>query len=1470
MLLAVMSATGAWAEEEIIGTTDTGFTLSGSSTEGYKCTTTNFTITCPDKNGGKIKLAKDGSKNFNVKVNEGKNIKISSILIHYSKLKEPDEVTPNLGKCEAPDYVSYTQEWTAPTEGATSVTFTGSNTVEDININQVTIIYTQSSTSEKQNVTLSWPANMVKTVKVGSEITNAVTASPKVTGISYTSSDANIATVTENGTVHGVAAGTAKITASFAGDANYNPASTYYEVTVINTWTVSYNKNGHGVEDVPGTFSVENGYVLTSDNLPTLTEDGYTFGGWYLESSLTNKAVAGTTAITGNTTLYAQWTQNIDQNAVRRVVVFPRSKVSNFGGAAGNTTSISKNNDNADPTDTAPKILTLSTADTKVQAQGFPNGEGKPGSGFKVVNGGTFKITAEEGYKIKLIALMTGETNRSLTASPDAKAESAANDSIYRYNFANGETEVTFTNNNSNSIYVYVINVTYEYAAQEGKTPLLVEFEGNRILNGYVGDNGVVLPKHTIKTNDGTVVTEGYKLKYVSNNTKIVEVPNEYNNSLNLKTEGTAAVTVVIEPTDAQYEGGSGVVTVVSRPLPKLTVNAADILMNSNLLQQKEPSVNVWLNGKKLKSNEYMLTFTKKEDENNIVSISNEKPFVNINRTDAYNYKTGTATITVTATPTADYADENHCQAGSENFSFTVKPAGEQRTPTIDVPTEVTFATGQTKTIEPRIVYDGSDITARFENFKCSVTEAGSSVGASAQMKDVTENKINRKYCEIKTGSAPTTTVSGNEKTKNPFVVTITATPKKDYSDQYISPVTQTIKVNVENVATYKQLTIAGIDDLHGKVGEELNLPALNVTSGNNPISLEDMNVEVTSTAAQVVVRDLGRKNFTLLCAEMDTVTVRVRVSSKDDIAEKYEDAITRFRVIVTDDKVYKVEQKPVVNGTTVELPDITMTYGGWVFTEDYKTRLEKTFGSKEKIWCKKKNGEVKYTDDAGSPKNFTYLIDGSSHENPRDELGANCAPNGTTVDYNGKDFKFIDNMFSVPAEGAYLIFAPKVNGRVTAHVLQDGVFNWDNGKNEVGYSPNRRVFVIDESGKRMEDDDIAAFIDVTTQTMPKKEVNKVKTPVTDITQYGKDPGWQPSIDFDCPDDLFTYNNNNVTNFVNNLYKRKCNSENDKLVGGYIVLTKAPVTYSFDVKAGKTYYLYCFGSKLSLYGYEFKPADDVKEYEVTFKEKYEKDEAIPTIDASEEKQKEMAKVTIERVFKSGIWNSCVLPFSLNKQQVDAIFGQTRDKTCTNGTEILYFDHVDKSTSTIHFVRHAYNTIVAGKPFLIKPTKENAKICPENMGDSPYVTIESATAEKFGKDKETADWYWQGSYTPFDISKGSYVIRDYAVDGTSADGRIVCYTPDASLEIKGFRGYLTTKDKSIAATAKPMTVAFSDFESGETTYIDNVEIGEDGTLREGMSGKIYNLHGQMVRSNASQLNTLPKGIYIVNGTKVSVK
>lgn len=69
--------------------------------------------------------------------------------------------------------------------------------------------------------------------------------------------------------------------------------------------------------------------------------------------------------------------------------------------------------------------------------------------------------------------------------------------------------------------------------------------------------------------------------------------------------------------------------------------------------------------------------------------------------------------------------------------------------------------------------------------------------------------------------------------------------------------------------------------------------------------------------------------------------------------------------------------------------------------------------------------------------------------------------------------------------------------------------------------------------------------------------------------------------------------------FKNNVYESLLSTKivpnaaagNRKGSHGWCVLADSPVTYTFNVKAGKIYYLYNFGSKIGFYGFSFDEGD---------------------------------------------------------------------------------------------------------------------------------------------------------------------------------------------------------------------------------------------------------------------------------------
>ena len=77
----------------------------------------------------------------------------------------------------------------------------------------------------------------------------------------------------------------------------------------VETHTVTFNNNGGSTQASPQTMEVADGHTISPEPIPPL-RTGYTFSGWYTTSGATTAWDFATNVVTGDTTLYAGWTQN--------------------------------------------------------------------------------------------------------------------------------------------------------------------------------------------------------------------------------------------------------------------------------------------------------------------------------------------------------------------------------------------------------------------------------------------------------------------------------------------------------------------------------------------------------------------------------------------------------------------------------------------------------------------------------------------------------------------------------------------------------------------------------------------------------------------------------------------------------------------------------------------------------------------------------------------------------------------------------------------------------------------------------------------------------------------------------------------------------------------------------------------------------------------------------------------------------
>lgn len=984
--------------------------------------------------------------------------------------------------------------------------------------------------------------------------------------------------------------------------------------------------------------------------------------------------------------------------------------------------------------------------------------------------------------------------------------------------------------------------------AASAKQRLSANFDTNNI-KVITGTKSITLPNLTVKAGSTELTASDYSVSYESDENEIATLNGTQVNFVSGKT-GLVTITAKVTPTNAtKYEGTEAYYQIrIQDPTP-LNISVTDIDMNATDAEIKEPVVKVYgENDKLLKlGTDYTLSYSVNGGP---VSFPNGKLTVAGNK---YNWTEGVSTITVTATPTESMGKDY--TAGSVDFTYTVNK-GLITPKFLDVFSganiKLAVKSGDKNnfnTFTVPLIYDGEDVSSYF-NYTYEITST-----STANKQNVNGNMLT--YYPKNAGTY-TVKVSATVKTDKD-------NPALDYSDVYSNPtsITFTLDVNANYIRPVVNLNPVSVNMY---TGTREDAPDVTITNykDNSVIDESTYNVSWTTFTPGICKVDA---NGNIEAVSEGDGKIRVVVTG-----DNMESTTAFLNVLVDDPAMYRVKGTGTYgNQTRMWNQDKTMSVvlGGWLFPNPVATngptsnpKGPSTEGlSAGYYWGTDKNL-------SSLPKwkltGFDYYVVGDNNKNARQENGSNALPETTNI-YSA-DFKTYtgtikDKMFNVPCSGSFLEFNPATNGKVTVHIFQNGAFDAKTTKKdgtvikEYQYRPQRRIFVMDEAGNFVES---TAHIE-TTSGKPTGGIQNISSYKWDLNPNGKDTA--PTIDqvrshfngipttFDMTTDAFkndVYESLLSTGIVPNAAAGKGNGSL-----GWSVLADSPVTYTFNVKAGKTYYLYNFGSKIGFYGFSFdkdetKPIVDVKEY----------DAETANVNNVVEKTLDghVAQVKIARQMVANRWTTCVLPFSLNRQQVDAIFGPAYSATAKEGTQILYFDHVEGNKA--YFVRHAYNTIVAGKPFLIKPTKEVTSINTADATDYPYVTIENTKPDNWC---ESNGYVWTSSYNTMDIVKNDYFIG-------ASDGKFKAYSANSG-KVKGFRGFLKA---NLSAGAKPRMLSIStssitDGNDGETTGIEDLIITTDGELMPANS-RVYNINGQLVSEDASSFQSLPSGIYIINGKK----
>lgn len=459
-----------------------------------------------------------------------------------------------------------------------------------------------------------------------------------------------------------------------------------------------------------------------------------------------------------------------------------------------------------------------------------------------------------------------------------------------------------------------------------------------------------------------------------------------------------------------------------------------------------------------------------------------------------------------------------------------------------------------------------------------------------------------------------------------------------------------------------------------------------------------------------------------------------------------------------------------------------------------------------------------------------------------------------------------------LPCRGSHIKIEPTDAGLISVYVMQEGCVSHDNEDEPIDVTV-KKVYVADEKGE-----------------IVKEVVADTKSKVA--AQMWKDDG-RARAEYRWGDPKFAYNEATKDSFLKiesfddkwsfldnwpnpGMQQHVFKLGNDK--DGHVLITKGIVRYTFNVLPGKTYYIFSNTAKLGLAGFTFEQGRHAKYEEVMPDAKHyewratgefvnvSKDENGVTLDDTKDYSaliKKNVDVTLKRTFYKNYWNAICLPYSINRRQIEEVFG--------DGTMVVLMKNIDTPNKKVMFIEHANQDIIAGYPYLIFPTNKtdndkkdhsviNSITTRATFGeaDSPLFSVGTdGNTYPFTEPMQSDALVFKGTFINTTLNEGSYVVTNKGV---------LSRIPKDGMKIRPYRSYIYFNRQTAGAKAislQDMNVNGFENDEDNTTGIENL-LFESGILTH--SADVYSIDGQLVRSKALNFNGLPKGVYIVNGKK----
>lgn len=234
-----------------------------------------------------------------------------------------------------------------------------------------------------------------------------------------------------------------------------------------------------------------------------------------------------------------------------------------------------------------------------------------------------------------------------------------------------------------------------------------------------------------------------------------------------------------------------------------------------------------------------------------------------------------------------------------------------------------------------------------------------------------------------------------------------------------------------------------------------------------------------------------------------------------------------------------------------------------------------------------------------------------------------------------------------------------------------------------------------------------------------------------------------------------------------------------------------------------------------------------------------------TVGVTDETPTGTQNVLVKRTIKAKNWNTICLPFAMSAEDIEKAF----EGNSVQLANFTAWSPEKDGEGTIVGLKVNFETVAemeANHPYLIKVDQDVATFSVDGVN----IEVEEEPVVQVGKKSSERGWF-HGTYTPTTIPEENVFLN----------GNKFWYSTGKST-IKAFRGYFEFKE--VPDYYYDLAEAKISIEiDGEATSIDGMHIqyATDG---------VYDLSGRKIQLENGDLNKLQKGVYIIDGKKVTIK